>query len=133
MIDGSLSVSDLPDAWNARYQSDLGVSPASDADGVLQDVHWSAGLIGYFPTYTLGNLASAQLFDAAGDQIGDLDVMFADGEFGPLLEWLRENVHRHGKCFSGAELVQRATGRPLSADSLIGYLRQKLTPLYGLI
>ena len=132
LIDGSLSVDDLPAAWNARYESDLGVRPPSDADGVLQDVHWSAGLIGYFPTYTLGNVAAAQLYAAAEQQVGGLDAAHARGDFQPLLGWLRENVHTHGRCYSGTELVERASGWPLSADHLIDYLRNKLGPLYGL-
>lgn len=132
LIDETLSVEDLPAAWNARYQSDLGVCPPSDADGVLQDVHWSAGLIGYFPTYTLGNLAAAQLFATAQEQIGDLDQLFLCGEFRPLLDWLREHIHSPGRCYSGGELVERATGSALTADSLIGYLRAKLEPLYGI-
>ena len=132
LIDRTLSVEDLPAAWNARYESDLGVCPPSDADGVLQDVHWSAGLIGYFPTYTLGNLAAAQLFDAAQEQIGDLDELFLRGEFRPLLDWLREHIHSQGKCYSGGELVARATGSTLTASSLIRYLRSKLEPLYGI-
>ena len=132
LIDGTLTAVELPDAWNARYESDLGVCPPSDAQGVLQDVHWSAGLIGYFPTYTLGNLAAAQLFDAACNQIGDLDQLFARGEFRPLLDWLHENIHFFGRCYGGADLVERATGSPLSAHYLIDYLKTKLEPLYGL-
>ncbi len=132
LIDGSLSADDLPAAWNDRYQSDLGIRPPSDAHGVLQDVHWSAGLFGYFPTYTLGNLASAQLFDAAETQLGDLGDLFRRGDFQPLRDWLRENVHHHGRCYSGNELVQRATGASLSAESLLRYLKDKLQPLYGI-
>jgi carboxypeptidase Taq len=130
LIDGSLPVTDLPDAWNARYQSDLGLVPPSDADGVLQDVHWSAGLFGYFPTYTLGNLISAQLYDAAEHDLGDLDAMFQIGDFNALRHWLRRNVHTHGQCYSQSQLVQRATGRPLSARPLVEYLQAKLRPLY---
>jgi carboxypeptidase Taq len=132
LIEDTLSVEDLPDAWNGRYESDLGVRPPSDASGVLQDVHWSAGLIGYFPTYTLGNLASAQLFHAASEQLGDLDAQFEAGEFGPLRQWLRENIHIHGRCYSGGQLVERACGSPLTADHLLRYLRSKLYPLYGI-
>ena len=132
LIDGSLSADDLPEAWNDRYERDLGIRPPSDADGVLQDVHWSAGLFGYFPTYTLGNLVSAQLFDAAGKQIGDLQAAISEGDFQPLRQWLIENVHRYGRCYSGEELVRRATGGSLSADQLIKYLRDKLQPLYGI-
>jgi len=132
LIDGSLSVKDLPDAWNARYESDLGILPPSDANGVLQDVHWSAGLFGYFPTYTLGNLISAQLFDAARRDLGDLDSMFAAGNFAPLLDWLRTKVHHKGRCYSGNELVEKATGAKLTSDHLVGYLRSKAERLYRL-
>jgi carboxypeptidase Taq len=132
LMDGSLTVADLPEAWNDRYESDLGIRPDSDADGVLQDVHWSAGLFGYFPTYTIGNLASAQLFDAARGHLGDLDEMLASGNFRPLLDWLRENVHCFGRCYSGSELIRQATGQELSADSLIHHLQAKLDPLYRL-
>ncbi|MFG0262994.1 MAG: carboxypeptidase M32 [Novipirellula sp. JB048] len=132
LIDGTLPVQELPEAWNARYQSDLGVCAPSAADGVLQDVHWSAGLIGYFPTYTLGNLASAQLFDAAEAELGDLDAMFSQGEFAPLLEWLRTRIHHRGQCESGDALVAHATGTPLSATPLMNYLNGKLRKLYRL-
>lgn len=131
LIGGELEVNDLPTVWNDRYESDLGVRPSSDADGVLQDVHWSAGLFGYFPTYTLGNLAGAQLFDAAVAELGQVD-MLCEAECQKLLEWLRNRVHRQGRCLSGAELVKQATGRELSADSLIQYLGGKLRGLYGI-
>lgn len=132
LIDGTLQIDDLPEAWNTRYESDLGIRPTSDADGVLQDVHWSAGLFGYFPTYTLGNLAAAQLFATATEQIGDLDELLASGDFRPLLDWLHQRIHFHGRCYSGNELVQRACGSPLSAEPLIVYLTQKLGRLYDL-
>lgn len=131
LIDGSLSSRDLPDAWNDRYESDLGIRPPSDADGVLQDVHWSAGLFGYFPTYTLGNLVSAQLFDAARKELGDLEGSFARGDFGALLEWLRNKIHRHGQCYSADQLVKNATGSALSADHLVSDLQSKTQRLYG--
>lgn len=132
LIDGSLSVDDLPSAWNQRYQNDLGVRVPNDTQGVLQDVHWSAGLIGYFPTYTLGNLASAQLYDAASEAIGDVDAQIRRGEFEPLLDWLRTHVHRHGRTVPGPELVQRATGKPLDDGPLIRHLTEKLESVYGL-
>ncbi|PAY17406.1 carboxypeptidase M32 [Rhodopirellula sp. SM50] len=132
LINEELSISDLPEAWNQQYQQCLGITPPSDADGVLQDVHWSAGLFGYFPTYTLGNLAAAQLFDAAAETLGDLDGMMSRGEFAPLLHWLRDNVHRHGRNYSGSELIIAATGKPLSSDHLMRYLENKLRPLYGI-
>ncbi len=132
LISGSLGVDELPDAWHARYESDLGVRAPSDADGVLQDVHWSAGLFGYFPTYTLGNLIGAQLFDAASERIGDLETLIGQGEFRPLLDWLRTHVHYYGQNLGTKGLVEHATGKPLSADHLINYLKAKLEPLYKL-
>lgn len=132
LIDGSLAVDDLPAAWDQRYESDLGIRPPNAATGVLQDVHWSAGLFGYFPTYTLGNLAAAQLFEAVSRDIVDLQPMIARGEFRPLLDWLREKIHYYGNCFSGPELIRRATGTELTAEPLINYLQGKLTPLYRL-
>ncbi len=103
-----------------------------DADGVLQDVHWSAGLFGYFPTYTLGNLVSAQLFDSASRDLEDLDGQFSEGNFAPLLAWLQSKVHRHGRCYSGAQLVEKATGSSLTAEHLVSYLRSKAQRLYSL-
>ncbi|KAA1257705.1 Thermostable carboxypeptidase 1 [Rubripirellula obstinata] len=133
LIERHIEVADLPDAWNARYESDLGITPPSDADGVLQDVHWSAGLIGYFPTYTLGNLASAQLYEAAEQSIGDLPDQISRGDFGPLADWLRTNVHESGRCYSSDQLIKKVTGKPLSAKPLMNYLTLKLSPLYGLV
>jgi carboxypeptidase Taq len=98
---------------------------------VLQDIHWSMGAFGYFPTYTLGNLTSAQLFTAARSVIGDVDEQFARGDFAPLLGWLRENVHVHGSRWSAAELIERATGRPLTADDFLAYIRAKVNAVYG--
>ncbi|WP_417734470.1 carboxypeptidase M32 [Rosistilla oblonga] len=132
LISGDLKPKDLPDAWNQKYQEYLGITPPNNADGVLQDVHWSAGLLGYFPTYTLGNLIAAQLFDAAGEALGDLDAMFGKGEFTPLRSWLNENIHRHGRVYSPNELVQRATGKPITSQPLVGYLKRKFGSLYNL-
>ena len=132
LIAGSLAVDDLPGAWNDRYHEYLGIRPPSDADGVLQDVHWSAGLFGYFPTYTLGNLCASQLFDAAERELGDLPAQIAGGDFRPLRQWLQEKVHQHGRCYNPSELIERATGAPLSSDSLIASLRQRYTQLYDL-
>jgi carboxypeptidase Taq len=132
LLADDVRVADLPAAWNDRYQQYLGIRPASDADGVLQDVHWSAGLVGYFPTYALGNLYASQLFAQAESDLGALGPQFARGEFAPLRNWLGERIHRHGQCYSAAELVQKITGKPLSHDPLIAHLREKLAPLYGL-
>ena len=131
LITGQLSVADLPAAWNERYQQYLGVTPPDAARGVLQDIHWSGGAFGYFPTYTLGNLYAAQLFDAARAALGDLDAQFAAGQFAPLLGWLRDNVHRHGRRYPAAELVRRATGQEPSAEPLLAHLRAKAADVYG--
>ncbi len=131
MVTGDLSVADLPGAWDQRMQKYLGLTPPDAAHGVLQDIHWSGGAIGYFPTYTLGNLYAAQLFDAATADLGDLDAPFARGEFSPLLGWLRDKVHRHGRRYPAAELVQRATGKPPSADPLLRHLRARAADVYG--
>lgn len=125
LMSGELSTNDLPCAWNERYASVIGVSPLSAADGVLQDVHWSAGLFGYFPTYTLGNLIAAQLHEAANTALGGLDRQIEQGDFAPLLNWLRENIHVHGRKYTADELVQNTTGKPLSAEPLIASLRQR--------
>ena len=132
LIAGDLSVADVPEAWNAKYQAYLGITPPSDADGCLQDIHWSHGTIGYFPTYTLGNLMAAQLFDQAQRDIPDLEAQFAQGEFETLLAWLREHVHRHGQKFTAPELLQREFGTEISARPLVGYLKEKYTALYQL-
>jgi len=127
-----LRVADLPAAWREKYRQYLGIEPPNDADGVLQDVHWSAGAIGYFPTYTLGNLYAAQLFEQAERELGDLHAMFRRGEFRPLLQWLREKIHSQGRRYPAAELAERVTGRPLSHDALMRHLRGKFAPLYDL-
>ncbi len=132
LIEGSLAVADLPEAWNAAYEELLGVTPTTDREGVLQDVHWSAGSFGYFPTYALGNLASVQLFDAAADAIPDLEAKIETGEFAPLLGWLNEHVHEPGARYLPDDLLARATGAPLTAEPYLAYLRGKFGELYGL-
>ena len=128
LIDGDLKPRDLPERWHGLYQKMLGVKSPNDADGVLQDVHWSAGLIGYFPTYALGNLYAAQLFQTAERDLGDLEHMFESGEFQPLLDWLRTNIHSKGRCQLPHVLVQSVTGQRLSAQPFLSYLRRKLLP-----
>ena len=125
LLAGTLAVVDLPARWNADYRALLGVEVPHDGVGCLQDVHWAAGLFGYFPTYTLGNLAAAQFAAKARAELGDLDPSFARGDFRPLLEWLRSRVHRHGGRHPAAELIQRATGRELSADAFLSHLAQR--------
>lgn len=132
MLKGDLSVADLPGAWNERIRSDLGLEVPDDKQGVLQDIHWSMGAIGYFPTYTLGNLYAAQLWDAITAALPDLDAQLARGEMSGLLGWLRTNVHAHGRRYTAPMLCERATGRPLSHEPLLRYLEGKLRPVYGL-
>jgi carboxypeptidase Taq len=127
-----LEVDDLPDAWNLRYEQDLGVKVQQDRDGVLQDVHWSAGLFGYFPTYTIGNLIAAQLFSKAEESIDQIDKQFSRGNFQELLNWNRIAIHRHGQAMNSDEIVREATGNELSTDFLANYLRGKLETLYQL-
>ncbi len=131
LIGGELVVGDLPGAWNDAYRDCLGIVSPTAADGVLQDVHWSAGLFGYFPTYTLGNLAAAQLFATAKQQIGTLDEQMSSGNFGELLAWLAANVHRFGRCLTGEEIVQKATQKPLSASPLLRSLETRYEQLFG--
>lgn len=132
LVSDQLRVPDLPGAWNEKYERALGIRPPRDADGVLQDIHWSAGLIGYFPTYSLGNLYAAQFFAQADRDLGGLDAQIARGEFTPLREWLIDRIHRHGQRYTASELVQRVTGQPLSHAPLMQQLRDKFGALYGL-
>ena len=130
MLKGDLAPADLPGAWTEKMQKYLGLTPPDDARGCLQDIHWSGGAIGYFPTYTLGNLYSAQFFEQISKDLGDVDKQLAAGHFGPLLDWLRQNVHRHGKRYLPRELVKKATGADLSAEPLLRHLRKK-AEVYG--
>jgi carboxypeptidase Taq len=132
LLEDDLQVDDLPVAWQQKYQEYLGVVSPTDTDGVLQDVHWSAGLFGYFPTYALGNLYAAQFFAQAKQELGNLDGQFQRGEFSELREWLRVNMHTHGRRFTPAELVERITGKPLSHAPLMEHLTTKYGELYGL-
>jgi carboxypeptidase Taq len=132
LVEGRLSVRDLPEAWNARYQEYLGLQVPDDARGVLQDVHWASGLIGYFPTYALGNLIAGQLFERAHADLGDLDAQLAAGQLHELREWLRQNVHRHGAKFSSAELLPKVVGGPIAVGPFIDYLKGKLSQVYDL-
>lgn len=132
LVRGDLAPADLPAAWNDRVKSDLGLDVPDDAHGCLQDIHWSMGAFGYFPTYTLGNLYAAQLWDTIREQVDDLDRKIAAGEFSALLDWLRREIHVHGRKYRAAELCERITGKPLGHEPLVRYLRDKLTPIYGL-
>jgi carboxypeptidase Taq len=132
LIHGDLDAIDVPAAWNERMESYLGIVPPDDSLGCMQDVHWSAGLFGYFPTYALGNMHAAQLYRQAEHDLGELAPRFARGEFEPLGAWLQENVHRHGRRFLANRLVERVTGSPLSHEPLMEHLQAKYGELYGL-
>jgi carboxypeptidase Taq len=132
MMEGALQAKDLPEAWNSRFQEYLGITPPNDTLGVLQDVHWSSGLIGYFSTYALGNLISLQLWERINQDIPDLDEQTRKGDFAALLSWLAENVHRHGAKFEPQELIQRITGSKIDPAPYINYLREKFSTIYGL-
>ncbi len=132
LLTGDLAVADLPSAWNEAYRETLGVVPANDAEGCLQDVHWSAGLFGYFPTYTLGNLYAAQLFAKASADLPGLDDAFGRGDFSELLAWLRDKIHHHGQRYTPTVLIERAVEGPIDHRSLTASLRHKYGALYGL-
>jgi len=132
LIHGELKPADVPGAWNERFQKSFGLLPPTDARGCLQDIHWSMGGLGYFPTYTLGNLYAAQFMEQARQDLNDLDGDFRRGEFDRLKDWLNEKVHRQGQRYRPRVLCERVTGRPLSHKPLLGYLHKKYGPLYGL-
>jgi carboxypeptidase Taq len=128
LIDERLEVADLPAAWNARMDEYLGVDVPDDARGVLQDMHWAGGALGYFPTYALGNVISVQIWERALEDLGDLDERFERGEFGDLREWLRERVYSLGSKFTPQETIERVTGSRIDARPYLRYLREKLAP-----
>jgi carboxypeptidase Taq len=133
LIEGRLAVKDLPEAWRARYQSDLGVSPPDDRDGCLQDVHWySGGIGGAFHSYTIGNVLSAQFHAAALRAHPEIPNEIRAGELGTLKRWLENNLYRHGRKFKPEEIVRRATGAAVSVQPYIAYLRRKYGELYRL-
>jgi carboxypeptidase Taq len=132
LVAGDLEAADVPAAWNEKFEKSLGLKVPDDRRGCLQDIHWSGGGIGYFPTYTLGNLYAAQLMAGARRDLGDPDADFRRGEFGQLKGWLNEKVHRAGRRYGAGELCRRVTGEALWPEPLVSYLRQKYAPLYGI-
>ncbi len=132
LLEGKLSFHELPDAWNAKMRHYLGIEPSSPAEGVLQDVHWSAGIVGYFPTYTLGNLIAGQLWKKIITDIPDLYERIRQGDFQPLLQWLRTHVHIHGAKYLPQDLLVKITGKPLDASHYLQYLQNKFHSLYAL-
>jgi carboxypeptidase Taq len=131
IIEGDLGLNDLPEAWNARTEEYLGLTPPDDANGVLQDTHWGGGLFGYFPTYSLGNIVAGQIWDAVCADIPDLEARIEAGELVPLREWLVERLHRHGGKFTGGELIERVTGGPFSVEPYLRQLRERAAEIYG--
>lgn len=131
IMEGKLEVPDLPEAWNARMEDYLGVVPPSDADGVLQDVHWSNGYFGYFSTYALGNLISVQLWEKLSEDLPDIDDQIRQGQFDELLTWLRKHIHRHGHKFEPQDLVKRVTGSKIDPAPYMNYLETKYRDIYG--
>ena len=125
LIAGTLSTADLPDAWNTRFEEYLGLPVPEDRLGVLQDVHWSCGLFGYFPTYQLGNVMSVQIWEAAQAALPDLEERFAEGEFGELGDWLRENLYSLGRKLTPKETLERVAGGPIDPEPYLRYLRDK--------
>lgn len=132
LMENEIEVAHLPEAWNARMEDYLGVTPPNDQKGVLQDVHWSSGYFGYFSTYSLGNLVSVQLWEKIQEDIPGLVDEIRSGEFSSLLAWLRENIHRHGAKFKPQELIQRATGSEIDPEPYMNYLKSKFSEIYQL-
>lgn len=132
LLDGTLSVADLPDAWNSKLNAYLGLSAPDDVSGVLQDIHWSAGLFGSFPTYTIGNVMAAQFFEAAKASLPELPASLRAGDYTPLRTWLTENIYQYGRTYNPQELLERTTGRPLVVEPYLTYLNEKYTALYEL-
>lgn len=132
LMEGTLAVKDLPDAWNSKMKDYLGVVPPDDAQGVLQDIHWSGGSMGYFPTYALGNLVSVQLWEKIHEDIPAIDSQIRNGEFSDLLGWLREKVHTHGAKFDPQDMVMRITGSKITPEPYLRYLNQKYSEIYNL-
>ncbi|MFP4364470.1 MAG: carboxypeptidase M32 [Spirochaetia bacterium] len=131
LISGDLTVQDLPEAWNNEMEKLLGVRPKNDSEGVLQDIHWSMGAFGYFPTYALGNLYGAQFFDTMKKQIPNVSELIRSGELQTILGWLRENIHQYGASKTPVELISDITGKPLDASFFMNYLKDKFSKIYG--
>jgi carboxypeptidase Taq len=133
LLEGTLEVKDLPEAWHGRYQSDLGIQAPSDVNGVLQDVHWYGGIVGgAFQGYTLGNIMSALFYNEALKAHPDIPGQIQQGQFGTLHTWLKDNIYNYGSKFTANELIERVTGGPLTIDPYIAYLKQKFGALYDL-
>jgi carboxypeptidase Taq len=132
MVEGTIAVKDLPEIWNTKMQEYLGIVPPDDAHGVLQDIHWSGGAIGYFSTYALGNLVSAQVWEKIRKDIRNLDDQICRGDFSELLGWLRKNIHQYGHKYEPQALVEKVTGSKITPEPYVRYLTKKYSEVYGL-
>jgi carboxypeptidase Taq len=133
LLEGNLAIRDLPEAWNERYETDLGIRPHDNSDGVLQDVHWFAGTIGgSFQGYTIGNILGAQFYEAALNNSPSIPEQITEGKFDLLHGWMRDNIYQHGSKFTAPELVSRVTGGPINIDPYIRYLKSKYREIYNL-
>ena len=132
VLEGRLAVKDMPDFWNTKYEEYLGITPRTDSEGCLQDVHWSMGSIGYFPTYTMGNLLSYQFWNCLEADLGDTDQMIRTGNFKPILGWLIDKVYAKGSKFPPQELVPQVTGKPMGAEDYLARLTAKYHEIYGI-
>ncbi len=132
IICGSIPVNELPELWDAYYKKHLGISAPDAKQGILQDVHWSHGSFGYFPTYSLGSFYAAQFLNKAEKDLKDLEQQILNGQFGNLLDWLRRNIHQHGRRYTSAELCERITGKPLDISQFVNYLKNKYATVYDL-
>ncbi|MFX0007489.1 MAG: carboxypeptidase M32 [Promethearchaeota archaeon] len=132
LIDGKVRVSELPEVWNSRFEELLGIIPPDDKEGVLQDIHWSMGYFGYFPTYFLGTLYGAQIYSKALEQIPKLPEEYKKGEFSNIVKYLRENIHHHGAVYRAEDLIKRVTGENLNPEYFFNYVEKKFYPIYGL-
>ncbi|PRY24328.1 carboxypeptidase Taq [Aliiruegeria haliotis] len=132
LIRGDLEVADLEDAWNARFKADFGVAVDKASNGVLQDVHWPVGLFGYFPTYSLGNVYAGCLFEALKADVPEWETALARGDASPATDWLRAKIQTHGALYRPREVIEKATGKPISVDPLLTYLEEKFSDLYNL-
>jgi carboxypeptidase Taq len=132
LVNGDIEVEDLPEVWNEKMEQYLGITPDNHKEGVMQDIHWAWGDFGYFPTYTLGSVLAAQIYDTAEEEVDDVDEKIEEGDFEPLLDWLRENIHKHGKLYETEELVKKATGQEPTPEPFLEYVEEKYSQLYNL-
>ena len=132
VLTSRVAARELPDAWNAKVEQYLGITPPHDGLGVLQDVHWSRGSIGYFPTYAMGNLIGGQVWARLTEDLGDVESAMAKGEFQEILGWLTDRIYRHGKRYTPKELLKRVVGGPMDAGPWLAYAERKFGAIYGL-